>query len=231
MLPKISDNKKINICGCKLIEIPFLRENLSKGSSLIVGEREGHEGVVSTVLEKLTEEDIFLTDCDGIEEESLVEKLVLESRVKFLEANFLDYPEDRKFKNIVCINVLEHFGMCWGDKGDILHWNWDLKGLQKMMDICDGRIILTVPAGPPIFFGDTLNSGKPFLRRYDNQRMEIIRSLVKENGFKFSVDKLFFSPNLVKWKEVGFDILTPQYANSYLSSPNLIWGVVIEKNG
>lgn len=221
-------DSRVNICGCKLIELPFLKQHLVDGDTLVVGERDGAEGVISTVLEKITKDYwVDATDVNPVEKGSIVEDLVKDFRIDFHECNFLDFSNRDKYENVVCINVLEHFGMCWNDNSDVMHWNWDLEGIRRMMTLTKNQIIITVPAGPPIFFGDTLKSGLPFLRRYDLPRMEIIRNLIKEKGFNIKKDCLYFSPDLVQWQEMDFSILNQRFANAFLESPNLIWGLVI----
>lgn len=208
--------------------MPFLQQNLVDGDTLIVGERNGAEGVISTVLEKGVDfKYIDATDINPVEKGSIVEELLLQELINFHHCNFLDFPVTMKYDNVVCINVLEHFGMCWDDDSDEMHWDWDIRGIRKMMSLTKNQIIITVPAGPPIFFGDTLKSGRPFLRRYDLPRMEIIKNLFSKYGFNIKKESLFFSPDLVQWQEVDFSILNYRFANAFLESPNLIWGLVI----
>lgn len=211
-----------------MIELPFLKQYLVDGDTLVVGERNGAEGVISTVLDGVGKDKIIdATDINPIEENSIVGDLVEDRKIGFKQCNFLDFPTIQKYENVVCINVLEHFGMCWDDDSDEMHWDWDIKGIRKMMALTKNQIIITVPAGPPIFFGDTLKSGRPFLRRYDLPRMEIIRNLLSKYGFNLKKDALFFSPDLVRWQEMDFSILNHRFANAFLDSPNLIWGLVI----
>jgi hypothetical protein len=218
---------KYNICGCKLVELPYLEENLIDGNVLIVGERNGDEGIIDTVYKKNKE--IDCTDIDEIDDGNIVDYYLYQQGAgTFFHTNFLDFPESKKYDNVACINVLEHFGMGWGNKTDLINWNWDLAGIEKMTRLCSGRIIITVPAGPPIFYGDTLESGVPFLRRYDKQRIEIIKSFVEKLNFTVEKEKLFFSPDLVNWQETHFDILEPQYSHHNLYSPNMIYAFCID---
>ncbi len=212
------------------MELPYLEQNLIDGNVLIVGERVGDEGIIDTVYKKNKE--IDCTDLDEIDKGNIVDYYLNQQGVgHFFCTNFLDFPETKKYNNVVCINVLEHFGMGWGNKTDLINWNWDLAGLEKMTKLCSGRIIITVPAGPPIFYGDTLESGVPFLRRYDKQRMNIIKSFLGKLGFLVENESLFFSPDLNTWKEVSFDILQPEYGNYNLSSPNMIYAFCIDCRG
>jgi hypothetical protein len=66
------------------------------------------------------------------------------------------------------------------------------------------------------------------LRRYDKQRIEIIKSFVEKLNFTVEKEKLFFSPDLVNWQETHFDILEPQYSHHNLSSPNMIYAFCID---
>ncbi len=219
----------MNICGCKLIELPFLRENLSGSSLLVVGERIGDEGIISTCLEKTN--NIICTDLDGTQPNSLVEQLVKENKIKYIQADFTEFDESQKFGQIACINVLEHFGMCWGGHSSLMDWNYDLKGIEKMINLLevDGKAIITVPAGPPIFYGDCLMPhGLPFLRRYDPTRMSIIRSFVKERNIAVR-EKLFYSPNMRDWQEVSESVLNTQMASQHFDTPNFIWGFTLTK--
>jgi hypothetical protein len=112
-----------------------------------------------------------------------------------------------------------------------MNWDYDLVGLNKMMDIIGtGKIIITVPAGPPIFYGDCLENGLPFLRRYDAQRMAIIRELVEGRGFKTTNEEFFYSRDLVEWGRVNELIVDPRNIQLQMTSPNCIWAFCIERN-
>lgn len=227
----------VRICGCKLVELPYLRKHLVDQSTLVVGERRGDEGIIGAVREVVKEGNIICTDMDPVEPGSIVSNLVDEFWIDYVQEDFTKFPDDIAREGlcnqIVCINVLEHFGMGWGDKSAILDWDKDLDGLNKMMDLMGdsptARTIITVPAGPPIFYGDCLPSGLPFLRRYDKQRMIIIRNLVASRGFKVTNEEFFFSPDLINWtsKDINEDTINIGYAQYQLASPNFIWGFII----
>jgi hypothetical protein len=227
----------LNICGCKLVELPYLRKHLTDTHTLIVGERRGDEGIIGTVREIVKESNIICTDMDDMEPNSIVSDLVDGMEMDYVQEDFIQFPEDvgkQGFCNqIVCINVLEHFGMCWGDHSSIMDWNKDLAGLNKMMaligDSSTGRAIITVPAGPPIFYGDLLPSGLPFLRRYDRQRMSIIRNFVTVRGFRVANEEFFYSLDFNTWKSCDESFIQEGYSQYQRTSPNVIWGFCIVK--
>lgn len=227
----MTNNRQVSICGCKLVELPYLEQHLIfNATTLIVGERIGNEGIVDAVLRHTTT--VYTTDMDDLAPDSVMSDLVRNGKVVYTQSNFLDYtsPSPSPIQCIACINVLEHFGMCWGGTSDTMHWNWDLRGLEKMMELATHRIIVTVPAGPPIFYGDTLTDGLPFLRRYDSQRMGIIRALVHSKGWNMSNDSLFFSPTLGNdWQPIPVEALIAQNAQYQLTSPNHIWAFTLDK--
>ena len=137
---------------------------------------------------------------------------------------------DTRYDVIVCINVLEHFGMCWNSDNPIIDWNKDIRALKKMMQIFNNNIIITIPAGPSIFYGDCLSNGLPFLKRYDMQRIFLIKKIVEENNCKIVNDKLFFSADISRFVEVPSDFLRPEYANCQYTNPNFIWAFCIKHN-
>ena len=98
------NDKRLNICGCKLIELPFLVENLSNGRTLIVGERDGGEGVVQSVISKVSDP-IDCTDIENVASGSIIHELMVNGKVNFYPFNFLNYPEHIKYKNIICIKI------------------------------------------------------------------------------------------------------------------------------
>ena len=69
------------------------------------------------------------------------------------------------------------------------------------------KIIITVPCGPPILYGDVDHSTNnlPFLRRYDIHRIKLIDSLVKSKGMKLE-NRFFYSKNFKDWQETDISI-------------------------
>ena len=72
-------------------------------------------------------------------------------------------------------------------------------------------------------------SGYPFLRYYDRQRQQLVKSKLKEQGYKIS-ESFFMSQDFNEWFSVDESINEPQnyqkYCNPY--TPNIIWGLTIQ---
>jgi hypothetical protein len=230
------------IKGTKLVEIPYLEKELSKQKQsdkiLIVGERIATEGILQAVL-KRPFESCLCTDIMPMGINSTLEKIIAsDNRVTFVQQDFILAEEDTKYDYIICINVLEHFGMNFAEFSgfageyagdDYIRWNHDLRAIEKMIKLLnknnDSKIIITVPAGQPILSGD-INPGNkmPFLRRYDESRIKLIEEIAIKNNFKIE-NKFFYSENFQDWFESDISITSPQYTqinNPY--SPNIIWG-------
>ena len=231
-------NEEIFVNGCKIIEIPFLFYSLKcidKDNVLVIGERSGEEGIIWSVLQKTNEtNNIQLIDLSDVAENSIVQEVLNKrSNVKFKQTDFLDIPDEEKYDYIVCINVLEHFGMCWNTESPIIDWNKDLEAIKKMMSLFNKRIIITVPAGPPIFYGDCLENGLPFLRRYDKQRIELIHKIVKEHNCQIVNESFFYSETLNNdWKKIenGSEAFTDGFGQYQKHTPNCLWIFCIERN-
>jgi hypothetical protein len=106
-----------------------------------------------------------------------------------------------------------------------------LRAIEKMIKVLnkDGKIIITVPAGQPILSGD-INPGNkmPFLRRYDEMRINLIMDLANKNGMEIQ-NTFFYSENFNDWFESDKVITTPQYSqanNPY--TPNMIWAFTMK---
>lgn len=233
------------IKGTKLVEIPYLEKQLSEQEAedrvLIVGERIATEGILQAVLKRPFKE-CLCTDIMEMGNDSTLEKIIArDSRVSFLQQDFINCNEETKYDYIICINVLEHFGMNFAEfhgfsgvlaGDDYIRWNHDLRAIDKMMALLkdSGKIIITVPCGQPIMSGD-INPGNkmPFLRRYDYTRIQIIENLVKSRSFKIE-HVFYYSENFQNWFESDISISEPQYSqanNPY--TPNMIWGFTIKK--
>lgn len=235
------------IKGTKLVEIPYLQSELSNqietDNILIVGERIATEGILQTVL-KRPFANCLCTDIMPIGSQSILEKIInTDSRVSFVQQDFIEAPEDKKYDYIICINVLEHFGMNFSEfhgfsgelaSDDYIRWNHDLRAIQKMIKLLSdnplAKIIITVPAGQPILSGD-INMGNkmPFLRRYDFIRISLIKELINSMNAKIT-DKLFCTENFTEWFESDISITEGKYifANNF-STPNMIWAFTITK--
>ena len=155
-----------NYKGSKIAELSFLRENLNDSKSVfIIGERDGGEGVVGTVLNTPNINTIVCNDINNIEPNSILDRSINQwpDRVKFYCHDF-NTIENINCDTLICISVLEHFGFIYnsykcyvniqnyGD--DVILWNYDLLGLKKMIEIIKNNInckaIITVPAGQPV---------------------------------------------------------------------------------
>jgi len=251
MKPVNMNEEHFVIIGTKLIEIPYLEFKLSDQSSsdnvLIVGERVATEGILQAVLKK-DFNSCLCTDIMPMGVDSTLEKIIKrDSRVSFLQEDFIELDEKQEYDYIICINVLEHFGMNFqefhGFSGalagdDYIRWNHDLRAIQKMITLLNdnpkSKIIITVPAGPPVLSGDTTfgeNDGNkmPKLRRYDEPRINLIKDMLKESNINIE-EKYYYSKDLEEWFESDYTIIQPQYLhlqNSY--TPNMIWAFTLNK--
>jgi hypothetical protein len=192
------------IKGTKLVEIPYLERELSEQKEsdkvLIVGERIATEGILQAVL-KNPFTSCLCTDIMPMGPGSTLERIIdADKRVTFVQQDFILAEEETKYDYIICINVLEHFGMNFAEFSgfageyagdDYIRWNHDLRAIEKMITLLskDGKIIITVPAGQPILSGD-INPGNkmPFLRRYDEMRIKLIEKATKP---KLRADKTY----------------------------------------
>ena len=249
---KINNEKYSHmIQGCKLVEIPYLESNLETQNEndniLIVGERIATEGILQTVLERKYNK-IVCTDIMELGKDSPLDK-ILESnkKVSFKQEDFIESDETQKYEYIICINVLEHFGMNFAEFSgfsgilagdDYIRWNHDLRAIKKMITLLDqkptSKIIITVPAGPPVLSGD-LNFEEepgnlmPKLRRYDMLRIDLIKRMLEEDGLNLS-ESFYYSENFKDWFETDISITTPQYTHVHNSvTPNVIWAFTITR--
>lgn len=233
---------KANIKGCKLVEIPFLDFQLSTrdNKTLVVGERIGNEGIIETVIEKT--HDIICTDIMSMEQPSILSDIITQiPTVKFIQKDFLYFDESIKFDYIVCINVLEHFGLNFSKTkmftspeepdDDIIKWNYDFKAIIKMVNLMSEscKIIITVPCGDPIYSGDCdEETTLPFLRRYNYSRIEKIKKTLQQFKCKIT-ENFYYTENFNEWFETTIEISHP--SNSKMQnpfSPNVIWAFTIE---
>lgn len=234
------------IKGTKLVEIPYLEKELSEQNEtdniLIVGERIATEGILQAVL-KRPFTSCLCTDIMPMGRNSTLERIIDgDNRVTFIQQDFIEADETQKYNYIICINVLEHFGMnfaeCSGFAGeyagdDYIRWNHDLRAIEKMIVLLKNgdtsKIIITVPAGQPISSGDINPDNKmPSQRRYDAPRIKLIEQLIHLKGMK--IDNTFFkSSNFNEWFVGDISIATPQFsASNNPYSPNLIWAFTLK---
>ena len=234
------------IKGTKLVEIPYLERELSEQKEsdkvLIVGERIATEGILQAVL-KRPFTSCLCTDIMPMGPASTLERIIDgDSRVSFVQQDFILAEEETKYDYIICINVLEHFCMNFAEFSgfageyagdDYIRWNHDLRAIEKMITVLkkdeSSKIIITVPAGQPILSGD-INPGNkmPFLRRYDEMRINLIMDLANKHGMEIQ-NTFFYSENFNDWFESDKVITTPQYSqanNPY--TPNMIWAFTMK---
>jgi hypothetical protein len=229
------------IKGTKIVELTFLEEHLTNPNStcLIIGEREGYEGIIQTVNSKIKNSITCMDITDISADAPLANIIKSQVNVDFINADFIDIAEDKKYEYIVCISVLEHFGLNYNGHNmysekfktnDVIKWNYDVVGLHKMISLLsnDSKIILTLPIGYPIMSGDCNADGMPFLRRYDINRINIFRNIIKNKNMKF-IEKFYMSENFVDWYETDETCSYPQHIAKYnnMSTPNTIWGIAI----
>ena len=231
------------IKGTKLVEIPYLDSELSELNKnvLVVGERIGNEGIIETIFAKT--KTVTCTDMMEMQPNSILTNIIDKNpTIKFLQKDFLTFDESVKFDYIVCINVLEHFGMNFSKKpmftdstvtdDDIIKWNCDLKAIMKMIKLMSdkAKIIITVPCGNPIFSGDCdEDTTLPFLRRYDFLRIQKIKTLVNNCGCKLK-ETFYYSENFTEWFETEINVSHLQNSKMHNPfTPNVIWAFTIEK--
>lgn len=235
------------IKGTKIAEISYLYDKLANQSEqdniLLVGERIATEGIIQTVLQRPFEKCVC-TDIMPMGINSTLDKLIqVDERITFVQGDFIEFDETKKYEFIICINVLEHFGMNFAEFSgfsgalagdDYIRWNHDLRALEKMIKLLSddkkSKIIITVPAGQPICSGD-LNpgNGMPFLRRYDIMRINLIEQFLKHLNVDI-VSKYYYSENFTDWYEADSDITKPEKIHSTNPfSPNIIWAFTITK--
>lgn len=238
-------NQGFEIKGTKLVEIPYLEQALSKQVStddiLIVGERIATEGILQAVLKRPFNK-CLCTDIMEMGRDSTLEKIIeKDPRVSFIQKDFIEFDDTQRYDYIICINVLEHFGMNFAEFSgfageyagdDYIRWNHDLRAVEKMIGLLkdnrEAKIIITVPAGQPILSGD-INPGNkmPFLRRYDHVRIELVKDIVQKHNLAIA-NTFYYSENFQDWFESDISITTPNYTqanNPY--SPNIIWAFTI----
>lgn len=230
--------------GTKIVENQYLEDTIKSFDSdtldvLIIGECEGEENVIQTVLKCNKHKEIQCVDILPLQPNSSLEKIVnSDPTVKFNQTDFVKNQLDKKYDVIVCISVLEHFGMRWNgekmfdklDSGeDDILWNYDLIGLLKMGKLLknkDSKAIITLPVGP---YMNYLDNGLPFLRYYDIKRMNIFEEICANNKLSINNELFYLTENFQDFNTVPKDIAYPEY-NGYINSytPNCIWAFSLQ---
>jgi len=227
----------INLRGTKLVEVPYFADQLDDKSKsvLIIGECQGGiEGVSESVLDKGFN-NVNTTDIMPSEPGCW---LRTNTTWDHIQCDFIEFDESNKYDFVISISVFEHFGFWFAGnrmanglaEDDTCRWNHDLLGINKACKLLkdkNSKLIITLPAGPYMNYED---SGEPFLRYYDLRRQDIIKSELNRNGYYVSDEKFFFSNDFINWEEVSSEINDPKYYPYYnIYSPNVIWGVTIQK--
>lgn len=241
---------KMVIKGSKIAELAYMHNCLSQPINndkdiLIIGEREGREGVSMYAVDTLDldKDSITCTDISELAEDSYLSDLVNEfDNAHFIKADFTEY-EDVKFDYIVCISVLEHFGMKYGNRNmfgddiafdvmddDYIRWNHDIRGLLKMCDLLknnQSKAIITVPAGGYMNYDE---NGFPFLRYYNLQRRDLIHKMISEYGYNIYNEKFYISQDFQNWEETNISVMDMQrWGQLNPHSPNALWCFEIGK--
>ncbi len=224
--------------GTKLVEVPYFLNQIVDVDReiLIIGEcKGGVEGVSESILE-LGCKNVTTTDIL----ESLPDSwLKQNTNWEHITTDFIRFDESKKYDYIISISVFEHFGMFWEGKAytidsaleDLVIWNHDIQGILKACKLLkdkESKLIITLPIGPYMNYQE---SGYPFLRYYNLQRQDLIKTKIKEAGCVLDDEKFFLSNDYHEWFEADSNINTQesyrQYCNPY--TPNMIWGLTIKK--
>ena len=226
----------INLIGTKIVEIPYFASHLGEisNSILLVGERDGEEGIGKTVHE-MGYTDVITTDMSISKDDSWLKQ---NTNWKHIVSDFVEFDESKTYDRIVAVSVFEHFGF-WFDGAhmanglavpDMCRWNHDLAGINKacrLLKNSDSKLIITLPAGPYLNYED---SGKPWLRSYDARRQAIVKAELNKNGYVIDNATFFHSSDFYNWKEVGHEINDPRNYGAYcVTSPNVIWGFTVSR--
>lgn len=224
--------------GTKIVEIPYMVEQLDKDTSksiLIIGEcKGGTEGISESLLE-LGYNNVTTTDILPTEPDSWLRQ---NTNWNHIQTDFITFDETTKYDYIISISVFEHFGFWFaGDRmfdgefaEDVIRWNHDIVGIKKAASLLrnkDSKLIITLPAGPYMNYE---NNGYPFLRGYDWRRQQLIKTIMNEKGFSLTNEKFYYSKDYTNWDEVDSKFNHPDYYGYYNSAtPNVIWGLTIQQ--
>ena len=195
-----TENPFIRPRGWKMVELPRLHKSLKDefGSTLIVGERGSEDGVLATVLEnKKLIRPIHCIDIGDINTEEVGDKFkfgrekLKEEEIKFFNADLVEWESEfGKYNNIICVNVLEHFG--FNQSGDLEINDYDVSGFEKMLTLCNKNLILTVPYDH-FATSDIIDVAE---RKYPQSRISILETLARQVGFylKEEIKFVMFTP-------------------------------------
>jgi hypothetical protein len=227
----------ITLKGTKIVEVPYFSTQLNdlNKSILIVGECQGGVEGISETIHELGFKDVTTTDIMPSLEEYWIRK---NTTWNHIQCDFIEFNESNKYDYIISISVFEHFGFWFAGnrmangltEDDKCYWNHDIRGINKACKLLkdkNSKLIITLPAGPYMNYEE---SGEPFLRYYDFRRQNIIKKELNNNGFYISNESFFLSEDFINWNEVSNEINDPKYYSYYnIFSPNVIWGLTIQK--
>jgi len=207
--------------GLKELELNYLYLSLVEGTSLVIGEggEGGVEGVSATIA--ASDKNRGVIDCVDMcpcPPGSYLDRAVLAGTHRFVNMDFTKFPEDKLYDNVVCINVLEHFGFD-PDNGTI-NLNYDLLGLKKMMKVCAKRIILTIPYSWRCLIDDHITT----CHSYTPERMQLLYREIYTNGFKLVENAIVrnvdchFSFDIISEEKFAKVSMQEPYKHEYLRS-------------
>jgi len=227
----------IKLQGTKIVEVPYFADQLEDTSKsiLIIGECQGGiEGVSETIHDKGFT-NVSTTDIMPSEPGCWLRK---NTNWKHIQSDFIEFDESNKYDYVISISVFEHFGFWFAGnrmanglaEDDKCYWNHDIRGINKackLLKDADSKLMITLPAGPYMNYE---TSGEPFLRYYNFQRQNLIKSECERHGYKITDEKFYHSDDFVNWELVSPEINDPSYYQVYNPwTPNVIWGFTIQK--
>lgn len=227
----------IELKGTKLVEVPYFANQLNdiNKSILIIGEVEGGIEGVSETIHEMGFENVCTTDIRPSAPEYWLRK---NTTWDYIECDFIEFDETKKFDFVISISVFEHFGFWFAGKrmasglveDDTCKWNHDIAGINKACKLLkdrDSKLIITLPAGPYMNYEE---SGEPFLRSYDYRRQNLIKLELQRNGYYISDEKFYFTQDFQNWEEMTAEINDPKYYSHYnIYTPNVIWAFTIQQ--
>ena len=225
--------------GTKLVEVPYFKNQIVDIDKeiLIIGECKGGTEGISESIHQLGCKKVTTTDILPSLPNSWLNQ---NTNWKHIQTDFLKFDNTLKYDYIISISVFEHFGLFWEGKAftndsdieDMVLWNHDINGILKSSSLLkdyNSKLIITLPVGPYMNYQE---SGYPFLRYYDIQRQNLILKHLTNNGYSFS-QVFFFTENFIDWHEINpsqQQLSELMYTRCNPYTPNIIWGLTVQKN-